>query len=78
MPSGRVLCEDCFASMARLAGAGAALASGVSAANAVASGVAAGGHASAVRANLEYQQRHAAKLASTHGFWKRLWVRAVG
>lgn len=59
-------------------GAGASLLSGDSPETAVGKGLAASGYAGATKQSYEYHLRWSAKVASTHGFWRKLKVIVIG
>ena len=76
--SGRQLCPDCFRRLGLATGAAVGLSEGQDAGSAIVQGVAAGQYAGAMASDREYQRRLHEKLATTEGFWRRLWVRVVG
>ncbi|MBD8606587.1 hypothetical protein IFT73_06940 [Aeromicrobium sp. CFBP 8757] len=76
-PTGRPLCEQCFATLTGLAAAAGSIGSGngsgaVGDAIGAASFAGAGAHEDARRA--ERRRR----LAEASGFWRRLWIRLIG
>jgi hypothetical protein len=77
-PSGRSLCDDCYQAYVQLAGATTALAGGSGVGGAVATGIASGAYAGASDAEVDAIRGRRTKLASTQGFWRRLYVRIVG
>lgn len=77
-PTGRPLCNDCFALLVGYSGAGTAIADGGGFIDAFTTGVAAGSYANVMDGEGESQRQHKEKLDQTEGFFKRLWVRVVG
>lgn len=76
--TGRRLCDECHRRLVGLAGAGAAAAGGAGVGGAMTTGFGAAAYANAVADEKGAGARRRAKLASTCGFWRRLWVRVVG
>ena len=76
--SGRSLCDDCHRRLVGMAGAGAAAAGGAGLGEAMTTGFGAAAYANAMADERTSGQERRDKLAATHGFWRRLWVRVVG
>lgn len=76
--SGRHLCDECHRVLVGLAGAGAAAAGGGGMGEAMTTGFGAAAYSNAVADERTAGQKRRDKLAATHGFWRRLWVRVVG
>jgi hypothetical protein len=77
-PTGRQLCDPCFAQLTGLAAAGGTLASGGSNAVAVGNAIASTGYASAMEREGQHRAEQAWKLADADGFWQRLKIRIIG
>lgn len=77
-PTGRPLCEACFAQLTGLSAAGSTLAGGGDASSAVGAGIAATGFTSSMDVEGQHRDGQRAKLAATEGFWARLKVRVIG
>lgn len=77
-PTGRGLCNQCFARYVAISAAGVAVAAGSGTGDAIITGVAAGSYATSTDAETAAAKERKAKLASTEGAFKRLWVRIVG
>lgn len=77
-PTGRSLCESCFAHLAGLSAVGTTLAGGGDPPSAVGAGIAATGFTSSMDIESQHRAGQRAKLAATEGFWARLKVRLIG
>jgi hypothetical protein len=76
-PTGRPLCEQCFAKLTGLAAGAAAIASG-GGAGAVGDAVAASGFAGSVAGENARRADRKRRLAEASGFWQRLKIRVIG
>jgi hypothetical protein len=77
-PSGRNLCDQCFARLTGLAAAGGTLAAGGSNQAAVGNAIASAGYSGAMAGEAQHRAEQRRKLAEADGFWRRLKTRIIG
>jgi hypothetical protein len=77
-PSGRNLCDQCFARLTGLAAAAGTLAAGGSNQAAVGSAIASAGYSGAMEDEAQHGAEQRRKLAAADGFWERLKIRIIG
>lgn len=72
------MCDDCYRRLVGLEGAGAIIGAGGDLGGAIATGLSTSAFAGSVEGEGGAATKRRAKLDSTTGRWRRLWVRIVG
>jgi hypothetical protein len=77
-PTGRNLCDQCFARLTGLAAAAGTLVAGGSNQAAVGNAIASAGYSGATEGEAQHRAEQRRKLAAADGFWQRLKIRIIG